>query len=66
MEVSEETILQERKQQLIDQLDKAASCYQERKASGKIQDSEVNQAELNRAVSGLLSTYQEKLANINK
>lgn len=66
MEVSEETILQERRQQLIDLLDKAASRYKERKASGEFQDSEVNQVELKGAISALLTTYQKKLANISK
>lgn len=66
MEALENQALQERKQQLIDQLDKAASRYKERKASGKIQDSEVNQVDLKGAISGLLTTYQKKLANINK
>jgi len=58
--------LQERKQQLIDELDKAASRYKERKASGKLQDLEVNQDDLKRAVSDLLTTYQNKLASVTK
>lgn len=58
--------LQERKQQLIDELDKAASRYKERKASGKFQDLEVNQDDLKRAVSDLLTTYQNKLASVTK
>ncbi len=66
MAETNQVLQQERKQQLIDQLDKAASCYKERKASGEFQDSEVNQVDLKGAISGLLTTYQKKLANISK